>query len=67
MKARCDFESSPGYIIYEVVKGDTLYEITEHFTGYGFDYYKVAKENIIENPDLIFPKQKIKYKKKDIQ
>ncbi|MDY6970119.1 MAG: LysM domain-containing protein, partial [Spirochaetota bacterium] len=62
IKARCDFKSSPGFIIYEVVKGDTLYEITEHFTGYGFDYFEVAKENNIENPDLIFPKDKIKYR-----
>ena len=52
------------YIEYEVIKGDTLYEITESYTGNGFDYWEVAEENRIPNPDLIFPRQKIRIKVK---
>jgi nucleoid-associated protein YgaU len=40
-----------------------LYYISEQFTGKGFDYWAIAKDNKIENPDLIFPEQKIKLKK----
>ncbi len=49
---------------YEVKKGDTLYKITGSYTGNGFDYWEVAKENKIINPDLIFPGQKIRIKVK---
>lgn len=47
-------------IIHDVIKGDTLYNITKSYTGNGWDFNKVASENNIENPDLIFPEQKIK-------
>ncbi|MBN2039290.1 MAG: chemotaxis protein CheW [Spirochaetes bacterium] len=50
------------YKLYNVKKGDTLYEITEEFTGDGFDYPEVARDNDIPDPDLIFPKQTIKIK-----
>ncbi len=51
-------------VSYNIKKGDTLYEITEKYTGYGFDYPFVAKENKIKNPDLIFPEQKLKIKER---
>ncbi|MDY6934086.1 MAG: chemotaxis protein CheW [Spirochaetota bacterium] len=66
-KTLSDSDSPSGYVVYEVIRGDTLYEITEKFTGYGFDYHQVAKENNIKNPDLIFPRQKIKYNQKLIK
>jgi nucleoid-associated protein YgaU len=47
-------------VVYKVKKGDTLYKITERYTGDGWNYPKVARENKIPNPDLIFPDQKIK-------
>jgi len=39
---------------YVVKPGDTLSEITLMFTG-THDYEKIARENRISNPDLIFP------------
>jgi len=50
-------------VVYNVKKGDTLYKITERYTGDGWNYPKVARENEIPNPDLIFPEQKIKVPK----
>ncbi len=46
--------------VYEVKKGDTLWHISKRFTGNPFNYPRVAKDNKIANPDLIFPKQKIR-------
>lgn len=46
--------------IYLVVKGDTLWSISERFTGNPFNYPRIAGENMIANPDLIFPGQKIR-------
>jgi nucleoid-associated protein YgaU len=46
--------------IYEVKRGDTLWGISERYTGSGFNYPDVARENQIPNPDLIYPRQKIK-------
>jgi len=46
--------------VYEVRKGDTLWHISKRFTGNPFNYPRVAKDNKIANPDLIFPKQKIR-------
>ncbi len=51
-------------VIYNIKEGDTLYEVTEKYTGYGLDYPLVAKENKIKNPDLIFPEQKLKIKER---
>ena len=65
--SQTDWDSSPDFIIYNVIKGDELYYITEQFTGNGFDYRIIAKDNEIENPDLIFPEQKIKLKKNYIK
>jgi chemotaxis signal transduction protein len=50
---------------YIVKKGDTLWGISERFTGNPFNYPRIAGENLIENPDLIFPEQKIIIKKKE--
>jgi len=46
--------------IYVVVKGDTLWSISERFTGSPFNYPRIAGENRIAEPDLIFPGQKIR-------
>jgi nucleoid-associated protein YgaU len=50
---------------YIVKKGDTLWDISERFTGNPFNYPRIAGENLIENPDLIYPEQKIIIKKKE--
>ncbi len=50
-------------VVYNVKKGDTLYKITKRYTGDGWNYPKVARENEIPNADLIYPKQKIKVPK----
>jgi len=50
----------PAQNIYIVVKGDTLWGIAKRFTGDPLNYPRVAKDNSIATPDLIFPGQKIK-------
>jgi chemotaxis signal transduction protein/nucleoid-associated protein YgaU len=50
--------------IYVVVEGDTLWSISERFTGNPFNYPRIAGENRIADPDLIFPGQRIRLKKK---
>ncbi len=44
---------------HTVSKGDTLWEISEQYTGSGFNYPDVAKKNKITNPDLIYPNQQV--------
>jgi chemotaxis signal transduction protein/nucleoid-associated protein YgaU len=44
---------------YEVREGDTLWHISERFTGEPFNYPYIANNNEIYDPDLIFPGQKI--------
>jgi 2',3'-cyclic-nucleotide 2'-phosphodiesterase/3'-nucleotidase len=46
--------------IYVVKEGDTLSYIAMVFTGKPSNYKKIAADNNIDNPDLIFPGQKIK-------
>lgn len=46
--------------VYVVVKDDTLWNISERFTGDPFNYPRIAGENKIANPDLIFPGQRIR-------
>ena len=46
--------------IYVVKEGDTLWDISAHFTGNPFNYPRIAGENKIANPDLIFPGQRIR-------
>jgi chemotaxis signal transduction protein/nucleoid-associated protein YgaU len=50
----------PEQNIYTVVKGDTLWDIAKRFTGNPFNYPRVARDNSIATPDLIFPGQRIK-------
>ncbi len=50
--------------VYIVVKDDTLWSISERFTGNPFNYPRIAGENRIADPDLIFPGQKIRLLKK---
>lgn len=49
--------------IYIVKKGDTLWHISKRFTGNPFNYPRVASDNRIANPDLIFPGQRITLRK----
>ncbi|MEK6741973.1 MAG: chemotaxis protein CheW [Nitrospirota bacterium] len=50
----------PAQNIYAVVKGDTLWGIAKRFTGNPLNYPRVARDNSIATPDLIFPGQRIK-------
>lgn len=47
---------------YEIQKGDTLWKIATEFYGNGNDYPKIfeANKEVIKDPDLIFPGQKIR-------
>ena len=45
---------------YVVRRGDTLWVISKNFLGKGLRFSIIANENGIENPDLIYPKQKFK-------
>jgi chemotaxis signal transduction protein len=49
--------------LYIVKKGDTLWAISKRLTGNPFNYPRVARDNKIANPDLIFPDQKIYLKR----
>jgi chemotaxis signal transduction protein len=46
--------------VYVVQEGDTLWSISERFTGNPFNYPRIAGENRIADPDLIFPEQRIR-------
>ena len=50
----------PDQAVYHVVKGDTLWGIAKRFTGNPLNYPRVAKDNSIATPDLIFPGQRIR-------
>ena len=47
---------------YEIKKGDSLWKISKTFYGKGSRYNKIFKANkeVIKDPDLIFPGQKIR-------
>jgi nucleoid-associated protein YgaU len=47
---------------YIIKKGDTLSAIAKHFYGKANDYPRIFEANreVIKNPDLIFPGQKIR-------
>jgi chemotaxis signal transduction protein/nucleoid-associated protein YgaU len=45
--------------IYEVKKGDTLWDISERYTGNPFNYPMIASDNEIKNPHFILPGQRI--------
>ena len=46
---------------YTVASGDTLWKIAEHFYGNGSHYPKIFEANtdVLEDPDRIFPGQKL--------
>lgn len=46
--------------VYTVVKGDNLWNIAKRFTGNPLNYPRVARDNSIATPALIFPGQKIR-------
>jgi chemotaxis signal transduction protein/nucleoid-associated protein YgaU len=46
--------------VYVVIKGDTLWSISERFTGNPFNYPRIAGENGIADPDFILPGRKIR-------
>jgi nucleoid-associated protein YgaU len=48
---------------YIVKAGDCLSKIAERITGHWRLCYKIAKDNNIKDPDLIFPGQKIVIRK----
>lgn len=52
------------YIEYIVKSGDTLSAIAQK---YNTTYQKIAKDNNIENPNLIYPNQKLKIYTNDLQ
>ena len=45
---------------YVVRRGDTLWVISRNFLGKGIQFSLIASANDIQNPDLIYPKQKFK-------
>lgn len=46
--------------VYVVQEGDTLWSISQRFTGSPYNYPRLAGENRIAEPDLIFPGQRIR-------
>ena len=50
-------DNSKNYIEYTVKSGDTLSEIAQK---YNTTYQKIAQDNNISNPNLIYPNQKLK-------
>ncbi|MEM1435126.1 MAG: peptidoglycan-binding protein LysM [Pseudomonadota bacterium] len=52
----------PGTRYYEIQKGDTLYAIAKEFYGNGMKYPEIFEANreVIEDPDKIYPGQKIR-------
>lgn len=47
---------------YEIIKGDSLWKIAQNFYGDGNQHPKIfaANREVIKDPDLIFPGQKIR-------
>lgn len=43
------------YVPYTVKAGDTLWDIAKIHMGNGLGYHAIAEQNHLENPDLIFP------------
>lgn len=52
----------PDVEYYTIVKGDSLSKIAKHFYGNAMDYPKLFEANreVIKDPDLIYPGQKIR-------
>jgi chemotaxis signal transduction protein/nucleoid-associated protein YgaU len=49
----------PAPFVYTVVKDDNLWNISKRFTGNPLNFPRVAKDNSIATPDLIFPGRRI--------
>jgi len=47
-----------------VVKGDTLWDITRRYIGNPYRYPELARLSQIRNPDLIYPGDRVKIRKK---
>ena len=60
-------EPAPSVQYYTIVKGDTLSGIAKRFYGNAMDYPKIFEANreVIEDPDLIYPGQKIRIPARD--
>ena len=48
--------------IHTVVRGDTLWDISEFYLNDPFRYPELARWSNIKNPDLIYPGDEVKYK-----
>ncbi len=53
-------EPEPCDCTHIVVKGDTLWDIAELYTGNAFNYPDLAKRSGIKNPDRIYPGNKVR-------
>jgi nucleoid-associated protein YgaU len=55
-------EAAPAYKMYTIKAGDTLSKIAKREYGHANDWRKIfeANQDIIKNPDKIFPGQEIK-------
>ncbi len=55
-------EAAPAVQYYTIEKGDTLYAIAKEFYGNGMKYPEIfeANKEVIEDPDKIYPGQKIR-------
>jgi nucleoid-associated protein YgaU len=55
-------EAEQNVTFYDIQKGDTLWAIAEKHYGDGNKYHQIFEANreVIKNPDLIFPGQKIR-------
>jgi nucleoid-associated protein YgaU len=55
-------QQTPDVTYYEIQKGDSLWKIADKFYGDGTKHTKIFADNreVIKDPDLIFPGQKIR-------
>ncbi len=55
-------QKAPDVTYYEIQKGDSLWKIADKFYGDGTKHTKIFADNreVIKDPDLIFPGQKIR-------
>ncbi len=51
-------------ITHRVVSGDTLWDIAAHYLGNPFQYPELARLSRIRNPDLIYPEDIIRIRRK---
>jgi nucleoid-associated protein YgaU len=63
LRAPRDGGLGPG--MYKVKRGDSLWRIAKRLTGNPLNYHRLASENDIANPDVIFPGQKLLVKREE--